>query len=391
MITWQRTYIGAISGALVLTLLYGCEKPTQFVPPPPPEVTVQQPQTRRLVDHVDFTGNTQATATVELRTRVSGYLQRVAFEEGALVQQGALLFVIEQAPFQATLESSMADLQRAQAAMQLAQVEFRRNQRLRQKTIVSQQDLDERRADLAAAKANVAVAQAAVTKSKLDLDYTEIRAPITGFIGRHLVDVGNLVKSQDTLLATIKSMDPIYAYFYVSESELLRFRKMIRDNELPNPQKQPPLIRLGLSNEKGYPHEGHVDFRDLGLNPDTGTILVRARFPNPDRVLLPGLFVRLQAPVGAPKPRLMINERAIATDQRGQYVLVVNAENKVAYRPVELGLASDGMREVTSGIAPDAWVITNGLQRAQPGATVKPTRTESPAASSARPSYSSRS
>jgi RND family efflux transporter MFP subunit len=146
-----------------------------------------------------------------------------------------------------------------------------------------------------------------------------------------------------------------------------------------------------LSNEKGYPHEGHVDFRDLGLNPDTGTILVRARFPNPDRVLLPGLFVRLQAPVGAPKPRLMVDERALAADQRGEYVLVVNDENKVVYRPVELGLASNGMREVLSGIDPDAWVIINGIQRAQPDATVKPTRVEPPSASvpnSSHPSHS---
>jgi RND family efflux transporter MFP subunit len=352
---------------------------------------VQQPQTRQIVDHVNFTGNTAATASVELRARVSGYLHRIDFEDGALVQQGDLLFVIEQAPFQATLQSRKADLERAQAALQLAQVQFRRNQSLQQKRVVSQQDLDERRADLAAAKANVAVAQAAVTNAQLDLDYTEIRAPITGLIGRHLVDVGNLVQSQETLLATIESMDPIYAYFSVSESDLLRFRQMIRDNELPDPQEQPPLMRLGLSNEKGYPHEGHVDFRDLGLNPDTGTILVRARFPNPNRVLLPGLFVRLQAPVGAPKPRLMVNERAIAADQRGQYVLVVNDENQVAYRPVELGLASDGMREVISGIDPEAWVIINGIQRAQPGATVKPTRAEPPSVSVPNPSHPSHS
>jgi RND family efflux transporter MFP subunit len=391
MIMWQRQYIGVVIGLFALTLLCGCDKPTQFVPPPPPEVTVQQPQTRRIVDHVNFTGNTQATANVELRARVSGYLHRIAFEDGALVQQGDLLFVIEQAPFQATLQSRKADLERAQAALQLAQVDFKRNQLLRQKEVVSQQDVDERRADLAAAQANVAVAKAAITNAQLDLDYTEIRAPITGHIGRHLVDVGNLVQSQQTLLATIESIDPIYAYFNVSESDLLRFRKMIRDNELPDPQKQPPRIRLELSNEKDYPHEGHVDFRDLGLNPDTGTILVRARFPNPNRVLLPGLFVRLQAPVGAPKPRLMVNERAIAADQRGQYVLVVNDENQVAYRPVELGLASDGMREVISGIDPEAWVIINGIQRAQPGATVKPTRVEPPSASVPNPAHPSRS
>jgi RND family efflux transporter MFP subunit len=366
--------------------VYGCEKPSEFVPPPPPEVTVQQPEMRNIVDHVNFTGNTRATASVELRARVSGYLQKIAFEDGASVKQGDLLFVIEPAPFQAALEARMADLERAKANLQLAQVELRRNELLEQKRIASQQDVDQRRADLATAKANVAVAQAAVTNAKLDLDYTEIRAPVTGRIGRNLVDVGNLIQAQQTLLATIESIDPIYAYFYVSESDLLRFRQMIRDNELPDPEKKPPLIRLGLSNEQGFPHEGHVDFRDLGVNPDTGTILVRALFPNPKQILLPGLFVRLRAPVGEPKPRLMIDERALAADQRGNYVLVVNDENKVEYQSVELGLAEAGKREVLSGISPQDWVVVNGLQRARPGATVKPTRAEPPVADQSSPS-----
>jgi RND family efflux transporter MFP subunit len=350
----------------------GCEKHSEFVPPPPPEVTVQQLQSRQVVDHVTFTGNTRATATVELRARVSGYLQRIAFEDGAFVKRGELLGVIEQAPFQAVLESKQADLERAKAAMQLAQVELRRTAALEQKRISSQQDVDQRRADMAAAQANVAVAQAAVTNAQLDLDYTEIRAPIAGRIGRHLVDVGNLIQAQQTVLAIIETLDPIYAYFYVSESDLLRFRKMIRENELPDPEKQPPLIRLALANEQGFPHEGTVDFRDLGVDPETGTILVRAVFPNPKHILLPGLFVRLQAPVGEPKPRLMIDERAIATDQRGDYVLVVNSDNKVAYRPVELGLAAGGMREITAGVSPEEWIVVNGLQRARPGAVVQP-------------------
>jgi RND family efflux transporter MFP subunit len=378
MKTWWQGNLGAVCGVVVLTVLGGCEKRSEFVPPPPPEVTVQRPQSRAIVDHVNFTGNTRATATVELRARVSGYLQRIAFEDGASVKQGELLFVLEQAPFKAVLESKAADLERAKAAMQLAQAELKRTERLQQKNIASQQDVDQRRADMAAARANVAVAQAAVTNAQLDLDYTEIRAPITGHIGRHLVDVGNLIQDQETLLATIESTDPIDAYFYVSESDLLRFRKMIRDNELPDPRQKPPLIRLGLANEQGFPHEGHINFRDLGVDPDTGTILVRARFPNPKHILLPGLFVRLQAPVGKPQPRLMIDERAVSTDQRGQYVLVVNDDNKVDYRPVELGLAADGMREVTAGISPDDWVIVNGLQRARPGGTVHPQRITSP-------------
>lgn len=359
------------------------------MPPPPPEVTVQQPQRRDIVDHVNFTGNTRATATVELRARINGYLQQIAFEDGASVKQGDLLFVIEPAPFQAALEARIADLERAKAILQLAQVELRRNETLEQRKIASQQDVDQRRADLSTARANVAVAQAAVTNAQLDLDYTEIRAPVSGRIGRHLVDVGNLIQSQQTLLATIESIDPIHAYFYVSESDLLRFRQMIRDHELPDPEEQPPLMRLGLSNENGFPHEGYVDFRDLGVNPDTGTILVRALFPNPRQILLPGLFVRLRAPVGEPKPRLMIDERAVATDQRGKYVLVVNDENKVEYRSVELGLAEKGMREVTDGVLPQDWVVVNGLQRARPGATVAPQRAEPAAADQAAQSPSS--
>jgi RND family efflux transporter MFP subunit len=374
MKTGWRGKIWALCTVVLLSAMYGCERPSEFVPPPPPEVTVQQPQTRDIVDHANFTGNTQATATVELRARINGYLQQIAFEDGASVKQGDLLFVIEPAPFQAALEARSADLQRAKAALQLAQVELKRNELLEQKKIASQQDVDQRRADLSTTRANVAVAQAAVSNAKLDLDYTEIRAPVTGRIGRHLVDVGNLVQSQQTLLATIESIDPIYAYFYVSESDLLRFRQMIRDNELPDPEEKPPLMRLGLANEKGFPHEGYVDFRDLGVNPDTGTILVRALFPNPRQILLPGLFVRLRAPVGEPKPRLMIDERAVAADQRGKYVLVVNDENKVEYRSVELGLAEKGMREIIDGVLPQDWVVVNGLQRARPGATVTPQR-----------------
>ena len=310
---------------------------------------------------------------------MSGYLQRIEFVDGAFVHKGDVLFVIEPEPFQAVLEARNADLERAKAALQLAQVELKRSELLQQRNIATQQEVDQRRADLATARANVAVAQAAVTTAQLDVDYTKIRAPISGRIGRHLVDIGNLIQAQQTVLATIVSINPIHAYFYVSESDLLRFRQMIRDNELPDPQDQPPLIRLGLANEPGFPHEGRVDFRDLGVDPNTGTILVRALFPNPQQVLLPGLFVRLQAPVGEPKPRLMIDERAVSTDQRGHYVLVVNNEDKVEYRPVALGLAADGMREITLGVSPDAWVVVNGLQRARPGATVKPQRTEPPA------------
>lgn len=357
-------------------LLYsnGCEESREFVPPPPPPVTVQQPRWENLVDSVEFTGNTQAVQRVELRARINGYLQRITFEDGDMVKEGDVLFVIEPAPFEAVLAARLADLEQAKAAQNLAQIELQRTQRLQERKIAAQQELDQQRANAATARAQVAVAQAAVTNARLDLSYTQIRAPISGRISQNFVDAGNLVQAQQTLLATIVSIDPIYAYFYISESDLLRFRQMIRQNELPNPASNPPLIRLGLANEEGFPHEGRIDFRDLGVDPDTGTILLRAIFPNPQQILLPGLFVRLQAPVGEPKARLMIDARAIATDQRGHYVLTVNDANTVEYHTVQPGLLANGMQELVEGVAPEAWIIVNGLQRARPGATVQPQR-----------------
>jgi RND family efflux transporter MFP subunit len=304
MKTQQRRPLGVMGGVMALTLLCGCEKPTEFVPPPPPEVTVQQSQTRQIVDHVNFTGNTRAMATVELRARVSGYLQRIVFEDGALVQQGDLLFVIEPAPFQAILESRLADLERARAALQLAQVEFRRNQRLQQKTIVSQQDLDQRRADLATAKADVAVAQAAVTNAQLDLDYTEIRAPISGRIGRHLVDVGNLIQSEQTLLATIESMDPIYAHFYVSESDLLRFRQMIRDHELPDPQQQPPSCDSDCPTKRGIRMKAASTFATLASTPIPVPFSCGRAFPIPPRCCCPDSLSACKHPLAPPSHAL---------------------------------------------------------------------------------------
>jgi len=261
MKTGWRGHCWGVCGALIWLTVCGCERRSEFVPPPPPEVTVQQPQWRKLADYVNFTGNTRATTTVELRAHVSGDLQRIAFEDGAFMHKGDLLFVIDPAPFQAVLEAKIADLERAKAALQLAQVELKRSELLQQRNVAAQQEVDQRRADLATAKANVAVAQAAVTTAQLDVVYTQIRAPISYRIGRHLVDVGNLILAQQTLLATIVSLDPIHVYFYVSESDLLRFRQMIRENALPDPRDKPPLIRLGLANEQGFPHEGRVDFR----------------------------------------------------------------------------------------------------------------------------------
>ncbi|MGH7201800.1 MAG: efflux RND transporter periplasmic adaptor subunit [Planctomycetaceae bacterium] len=371
---------------LMLGGLIGCQRQNEFVPPPPPEVTVARPVEREVVDTIEFTGTTRSTATVSLRARVNGYLERIAFEDGATVQKGDLLFVIEQAPFETALQAAQAELQKAQATLKLADANLARVTELHRRNVATPSQLDIQKAEQATAAAEVAAAEAAVKQAELDLGYTEIRAPISGRIGRHLVDVGNLIQAEETQLATIESVDPIHVYFHVSERDLLRFMEMVREDQLPDPEKQPPVLNMGLANETGFPHQGHLDYRELGVDPGTGTVLRRGVFPNPDHVLIPGLFVRISAPVGRPEPRLLVEERAIGSDQRGDYLLVVNEKGVVEYRPVELGIAVGGLRVVRDGVSEDDWIVTNGLQRARPGTTVNPQRAgEAVAESDAKP------
>jgi len=367
-----QKFSAAVSLLLLAALLPGCKPRNTFVPPPPPKVTVALPEQRNIVETMEFTGTTRATARVELRARVNGYLQQIAFPDGAMVKAGDLLFVIEPAPYEAELQAAQAQVQKAEANQQLAVANLARTQRLYEQNAATQQQVDVQKAEQATAEADVATAKAALRQAELNLSYTEIRAPISGRIGRHLVDIGNLVQAEMTPLATIESIDPIHAYFYVSEPDLLRFMQMVRDRRIPDPGVTPPALTLGLANESGFPHHGHLDFRELGVDPGTGTVLRRAVFPNPDSTLIPGLFVRIRAEIGAAVPRLLVEDRAIGADQRGDYVLVVNQENVVEYRPVQLGIALNGRRVIESGISSGDRIVVNGLQRARPGAPVTP-------------------
>lgn len=361
-----------------LTLcLAGCDEGNQFVPPPPPEVTVATPVEREVADSIEFTGTTQATARVELRPRVGGYLERIEFQDGQMVKEGAPLFVIEQAPFEAELEAAQARLLKAEATRQLADANLARTTELFGKKIVTQQELDIQKAQRATAAADVAVAEADITQAKLQLGYTELNAPIGGRIGRHLVDLGNLVRAEETL-AVIESIDPIYVFFYMSERDLLRIMEMLRTNQLPDPETNPPVLTLGLANETGFPHKGYLDFRRFGVDPGTGTIERRAVFPNPDTVLVPGLFARIRATLGEPRPRLLVEERALGSDQRGDFLLIVDQDNKVHYRLVKTGIAVDGLRVIEQGLSAGERVVVNGLQRARPGAKVNPILAETP-------------
>ncbi len=362
--------------ATLLGLLAGCEtRSNEFVPPPPPKVTVAQPVTQPVRDYVEFTGTTRPTATVDLRARVNGYLREINFEDGAIVHKDDILFLIEQKPFRVAVQAAQAQLQKAEASLQLEQATYARTSELVQRRAVSPQDLDVQKAKLATAQADVAAAEATLTLAQQQLDYTEVRAPITGRIGRHLVDIGNLVTAEQTLLATIESIDPIHAYFYISEAELLRFRTMLRNKQLPDPEKHPPQLELQLANETDFGYHGHLDFRQLSVDPETGTIMRRGAFPNPDNALVPGLFVRIRAGLGEPAPKLLVDSRALGADQRGDFVLVVNGKNEVEHRPVKLGIAVGNLQVVEEGLAAGEWIVVNGLQRARPGSTVDPQQT----------------
>ena len=329
-----------------------------------------------VADSIEFVGTLQPTQTVDLRARVNGYLKQILFEDGSNVQAGAVLFVIEQEPYKISLDAARAAHQRASAAQLLAESQLRRMEPLVAQGAVTQEEFDIQKAQLATAKADVAAAEAAVHQAELNLSYTKIVAPVAGRIGRHLVDVGNLVQAEQTPLATIQTIDPIYAEFNLSENDWLRFMEMQRQHELPDPDRNRPTLYLALPNEEGFPHEGKLDFRDLQIDRATATALRRAIFPNPGWQLIPGMFVRIRAAIGSPKPKVLVEDRAIGTDQRGEYLLIVNDKNTVEYRTVKTGIHVGMLRVIEQGVTANDWVVINGLQRARPGAQVTPERSQ---------------
>lgn len=383
-----RSLLIVAAGALPL-LVGACEdeKKNAYVAPPPPEVSVAQPRRQSVTEYLEFTGNTEARETAELRARVKGFLKSVHFADGAYVKEGDLLFVIDPAEYQAAVAAGKAKVAEVSARLERATRDLSRAQTLFKQGNVSEQVLDLRLSDKLQAQAEVQVAEADLEQAQLKLGYTRVTAPFDGRMGRTLVDAGNLVGSDgNTHLATIVATDPIYAYFSLNEKDLLRVRKP-QANTGAAPERgdkvQAIPLQLGLTNEEGFPHQGHLDFADTGVDPTTGTILLRGVFANANRALLPGLFVRIRAPIGESTDALLVDDRAIGIDQRGRYVLVVNDQNKVEIRPVEIGSKVGNLRQITKGLAAGDWVIVGGLQRAREGIEVKPNRQEPSAAAPA--------
>jgi len=345
---------------------------------------VSQPVKRPVTDYLEFTGNTKAINTVQLRARVEGYLEKVLFKDGDRVKKGQLLFLIQQNTYEAKLKQAEAEILANKARLFHAQTEFVRYSRLVKKKAAAQTDVDRWMYERDAAAAAVMASEAQRDLAKLNLSYTKVTAPFNGRVGRHLKDPGNLVGAgAETILADINQIDPIYVYFNINEQDLLR---VMGENEAgKDTSKEKWPVYFGLANEAGYPHKGYLDFAAITINPTTGTLLLRGIFPNPKGLTLPGMFARVRAPIAEPRPALLIPEVAIGYDQQGPYVLIVNDQKVVERRPVKLGAQVDENRVIAEGLQGDEWVIVNGLLQAIPGRQVTPEKETRPATGGAKP------
>ncbi|WP_373652723.1 efflux RND transporter periplasmic adaptor subunit [Schlesneria sp. DSM 10557] len=351
----------------------------------PPAVVIIEPTEKELADFAEFTGRTDAVESVEIRARVSGYLKKINFRPGKEVKEGDLLFEIDPRPYDAELERAEGTLATALASAKQASAEMLRAENLHEKKISTQADYDKAVADLAHAEASVQSTKANVTKAKLDQEFTRVIAPISGRTSRELITEGNLVSADSTALTTIVSSDPIYAYFDVDERTLLDIQKLIREKKLASARERDDVeIRLELANETGFPHVGVIDLVDNRVDAGTGTIQIRGRFPNPDRLLTPGLFVRVQFQMGLPSSRLLIPERALAQQQGQRYVYLVNDENKIVKRDVTVGRRDGLMRVIETGLEHGDRVVVKGQQRVRAGMTVR-IETEKPPGDEAKP------
>lgn len=411
----------ARSAAFLVLLASGCGEANKYVEPPPPEVIVANPVRQEVTNYFETTGTAQPVLSVDIRARVKGFLKERHFKEGSAVKKGQLLLVIDEEPFRVQLDQAKTRLVEAEAALRKAkqsrarevaraqlqldesQLQLARLAETRQRNLIgrgagTREEMDQAEAsrkkneaqveatkasleqaeadyetNILAAEGNAGAARTAVRNAEIELGYCRMYAPIDGRISRVNIHVGNLVgDGQASLLATIVTTDPVYAYVNVSEHDLLRFRGMSGSPGRPGTGPDAMPMELGLANEQGYPHAGHGDYQDPAVDPGTGTVRVRGVFPNPDGSILPGLFVRVRVPFDRQKDALLVPERALGTDQSGQYLLVVGKGDVVEYRPVKVGTLVDGMRVVEGKIAAEDRVVVDGLLRARPNLKVSP-------------------
>jgi multidrug efflux system membrane fusion protein len=370
----------AVAMGTALSLM-GCGQALPASPPPPsPTVTVAAVEEHQIMEWDQFIGRLEAVESVEIRARVSGYIERVVFTAGKEVRQGDLLFQIDPRPYQAEVARAEAQLVEARSSAALAARNLERSKALAAGDAISREDLDNRTAAAERGAAIVRAAQAAVAAARLNLEWTHVRSPIKGRVGRAEVTAGNLVQAGSaSRLTTVVSLDPIYVSFDADERSYLKYAA--RGGRGPRDQRTP--IMLGTANEgDAFPHEGYVDFFDNQLDPRTGTVRARAIFNNKDHLLAPGLFARLKLVGSAAYRATVVSDRAVGTDQDKKFVLVVKPDSTVEYRPIQLGRLVDGYRVVSGGLKPGEKVVVNGLQRVRPGMRV--TATSGPMLADAR-------
>nr|AWL98181.1 efflux RND transporter periplasmic adaptor subunit [Bradyrhizobium ottawaense] len=374
----------ALAAAATVVALAGCEDKNTFVAPPPPKVDVATPVQRPVTRYIEATGNTAPIKSVDLVARVQGFLQSIDYQDGTFVKQGTQLFTIEPETYKLKVEQAKAAEVGAQATVKQAEADFKRQVELVQRQAVSQSTLDTSTSTRDNAQANLQQAQVNTRLAEVNYGYTRVTAPFDGIVSAHLVSIGELVGvSSPTQLATIVAMDPIWVNFTVNEQDVLRIRaEAARRGLTPADMKQFP-IQVGLQTETGYPHEGKLDYVSPTLNTSTGTLAVRGVVPNDKRVLLPGYFVRVRVPFDQEKSALLVPDTALGSDQGGRYLLVVNGDNVVEQRKVQIGPVDNGLRVIESGLKPDDRVVIAGLLRVIPGQKIDPqtTKIEQPQAS----------
>ena len=359
----------------MLALVAGCKRQNAYVAPPPPQVQVAHPLQQAVTPYLEVTGNTVAYNQVDLVARVSGFLQEIRYKDGTGARRGDTLFVIEPAPYQAKLQQAEAALASAQANATQTDAEYNRQAEMAKGQLAaSQSAVDQARAARDSNRATVLSDQAGVTLAATNLAYTQVNAPFDGVVTAHLVSVGELVgQSAPTKLATIVQLDPIYVTFNVSEQDVLRVRAGLRERGLTVADLGKVPVEIGLMTEQGYPHAGTLDYTAPEVDPQTGTLTVRGVFPNANRALLPGYFVRVRVPEAMSAGQaLLVPETALGADQSGRYLLVVDKDDVVQQRTVTTGQQYGTLRVIASGLKPDDNVVISGLERAIPGARVAP-------------------
>ncbi|WJW96642.1 efflux RND transporter periplasmic adaptor subunit [Enterobacter pseudoroggenkampii] len=385
--TWGNFHLNALGAMLLSVLLVGCDNSVaQNAAPPAPAVSAADVVVKSISQWDSFNGRIEAVESVQLRPRVSGYIDKVNYTDGQEVKKGEVLFTIDDRTYRAALEQAQANLARAKTQASLAQSEANRTDKLVNTNVVSREEWEQRRSAATQAQADIRAAQAAVDAAQLNLDFTKVTAPIDGRASRALITSGNLVTAGDTasVLTTLVSQKTVYVYFDVDESTYLHYQNLARSGQGASSNHTALPVEIGLTGEEGYPHQGKVDFLDNQLSPGTGTIRMRALLDNAQRQFTPGLFARVRLPGSAEFKATLVDDKAVLTDQDRKYVYIVDKEGKAQRRDITPGRLADGLRIVRQGLNPGDKVIVEGLQKVfMPGMPVNAKTVAMTAASSA--------